>query len=96
MPPALIVAMSTDDPSRFRINKNGTITTGMDLSCVTITEAPSAGSPVMTSPCTGKANQMFKLVSIEADLAASNTSTAGASLYTIEQGELCIDNSFQP
>ena len=62
----------------------------MDLSCVTITEAPATGSPVMTTPCTGKANQIFKLVPIEAGL------VAGATLYTIEQGELCIDNSFQP
>ena len=90
------VAISTAYVSRFRVNKNGTITTGMDLSCVTITEAPAVGSPVMTSPCTGKANQVFKLVPIEAGLVPGNNSAAGATLYTIEQGELCIDNSFQP
>jgi hypothetical protein len=37
----------------FRFNANGTITTGMDLSCVTVTEAPSVGSAVTMTPCDG-------------------------------------------
>jgi hypothetical protein len=42
----------------------------------------------------GKPNQIFKIVPVEA--AARGLGLGGAKLYTIQQGELCVDNSFQP
>jgi hypothetical protein len=73
----------------FRFNKNGTITTGMDLSCVTLT---AAGAPVLMAPCDGKPHQVLKAVAAEnSDMQMQRT-----ALYTIENGGLCIDNSYAP
>ena len=77
----------------FRFNHNGTITTGMDLSCVTVT---AVGVAVDLAPCDGKAHQMFKALPVEAE-------AGGAALYTIQTqagtgtaGGLCIDNEYTP
>jgi hypothetical protein len=77
----------------FRLNGNGTITTGMDLSCVTVS-AP--GVAVDLAPCDGKPHQVFKVVAAEVEV-------GGAALYTIQTeagtgtaGGLCIDNEYQP
>ena len=43
----------------------------------------------------GKPNQIFKIVPVEA-AARAGLGLGGAKLYTIQQGELCVDNSFQP
>lgn len=73
----------------FRFNRNGTITTGMDMSCVTLS---AAGAPVLLAPCDGKPHQVFEVVLVGNDDVPAQQ---GVDMYTIiGNGGLCIDNLY--
>jgi hypothetical protein len=76
----------------WAVHSNGTITSVMDGHCV---EAqPSAGAvpegsrmAVVVGPCTGRANQQFKMTPSKSN---------GSSGYTVQQNGLCVDNEYGP
>ena len=71
----------------FMFQKDGTVTSGMDGSCVTVEAVGVAGSPVGMAKCDGKAHQVFETTP------SDNGVTGG--LY-IKQGTLCVDNNWIP
>eukprot|EP01052_Picozoa_sp_SAG31_P001460 SAG31_NODE_49_length_30599_cov_15.615016_20_plen_62_part_00 len=60
----------------------------MDMSCVTVS---AAGAPILMAPCDGKAHQgPFNAVRVKSEA----NHYAAKDVYTIQLGDLCIDNDF--